>query len=192
MKKAALIWIGLMVSLMAARAQDITVETSEKLNHDFSEYKTFALASHVSPENEESTFFANDPSMKSIIREAVQAELMGLGYEMDEENADLVVNFRVFEEPIQINGMDSYGGSAYWGNNIQYRDISDTTTYNLDAGTLMVSLIDRESGAIVWHGFASGLLDESNHMRKDPIAIREAVNMVFDEYGRRASDYSRR
>jgi len=68
--------------------------------------------------------------------------------------------------------------------------VSDTTSYVVEPGTLLISLVDRKKGSLVWQGFASGLID-NNTFIKDEGKIREAVNLIFDEYGMRATDYDR-
>jgi hypothetical protein len=124
-----------------------------------------------------------------MIRDAVKAELMGLGYGLQSQEPDLIVNFRVFEKPVTIKGFEGYGAS-YWGNQ-QFRGISESASYDVDAGTLLVSLADRESGQVVWQGFASGLINNDSFI-KDEGRIREAVNMIFDEYNQRAKEYTRK
>ena len=73
----------------------------------------------------------------------------------------------------------------------KYRQISDTTSYDVEAGTLLVSIADRESGQVVWQGFASGLI-ENNTFVKDEGKIHEAVNLIFEEYDQRAREYTRK
>ncbi len=183
---------GIMIAMMCvtmAYSQSITVRSDRNLDINFDKYKTFGFASQVDNELDEGFFFLNDLLLKAQVREAVEGELMGLGYREDEQQPDLIVNFRVFEEPVRIKGIEGYG-LTYWGGEL-YRDISDTTTYNVDAGTLLVSLVDREEGAIVWNGFASGLI-EGDKFIKDEGKIREAVNLIFNEYNQRAKEYSRR
>lgn len=189
MKK--IMWVGLVLVGFAftANAQSITVKSDQALETDFNKYKTFAWASQVDSELDEGLYFLNDLVMKSMIREAVKAELMGLGYEMSEEQGDLIVNFRVFDEPVTLKGFEGYG-TSYWGDN-RYREISDTTSYDVEAGTLLVSLADRESGSVVWQGFASGLIKDDAFI-KDEGKIREAVNMIFEEYNQRAKEYTRK
>jgi len=159
------------------------------LETDFSKYKTFAWASQVDSELDEGLYFLNDLLMKVQIREAVKSELMGLGYKMQPDAPDLIVNFRVFDEPVTLKGFEGYG-TAYWGGE-EYRQISDTTSYNVEAGTLLVSMAERESGQVVWQGFASGLIKDELFI-KDEGKIREAVNLIFEEYNQRAKDYTRK
>ena len=174
--------------IFGAHAQSITVESDRVLDTDFDKYKTFAMSSQVDSELDEGLYFLNDLVMKSMVRDAVKDELMGLGYEERDENADLIVNFRVFDEPVTLKGYEGYG-STYW--NDEYRQISDTTSYDVEAGTLLVSLADRESGRVVWQGFASGLI-ENNTFIKDEAKIHEAVNMIFEDYNHRAKEYTRK
>ena len=52
-------------------------------------------------------------------------------------------------------------------------------------------MADRKSGKVVWQGFASGLI-ENNSFVKEEGKIREAVNMIFEEFGERAKEYTRK
>jgi hypothetical protein len=187
--KRTLIILFVMVCMAGAYAQTITVASDRALDTDFGKYKTFYWTSQVDNKLDEGYNFLNDLILKAQVRDAVKAELMGLGYKLDARNPDVLVNFRVFDKPVRLRGMEGYG-TGYWGTE-QYRSISDTTSYEVEAGTLLVSLVDRKAGSIVWQGFASGLID-NNQFVKDEGKIREAVNMIFDEYGIRAKEYSRK
>ena len=178
----------IMLMSLASYAQTITVAADQRLDTDFSRFKTFNWTSQVDSELDEGYYFLNDLILKSQVRDAVKSELMGLGYTLD-ANPDLLVNFRVFDRPTRIKGHEGYG-VTYWGDE-QYRLISDTTSYDVEAGTLLISLVDREDGAIVWQGFASGLI-ENDKFIKDESSIHEAVNLIFEEYNQRAREYSKR
>ena len=189
MKK--LIWICLisMGSVGAARAQAITVKSDRAPDTDFTGYKTFYWASQVDSWLDDGMYFLNDLTMKAMIRDAVKGELMGLGYQMQSFEPDLIVNFRVFEKPVTLRGYDG-NSTSYWGDE-RYREISDTASYEVEAGTLLVSIADRESGNVVWQGFASGLIRDDAFV-KDEGKIREAVNLIFEEYNQRAREYTRK
>jgi hypothetical protein len=167
----------------------IQVESDKALKADFSRFKTFAFASMIDSDAEIGFYFLDDLVLKSQLREAVEEQLMGLGYRMDKKSPDLIVNFRVFEEPTTLKGFEGYGGS-YWGN-AKYRQISDQATYHVKAGTLLLSFAASKSAEVVWQGFASGLINE-NKFIKDKATIREAVSLLMEEYGVRANSYSLR
>jgi hypothetical protein len=188
MKKRMWLCLVSVAIVFGAHGQRITVESDRALDTEFGKYKTFVMASQVDSELDEGLYFLNDLVMKSMIRDAVKDELMGLGYEERDENADLIVNFRVFDEPVTLKGYDGYG-STYWSE--EFRQISDTASYDLEAGTLLISMAERESGRVVWQGFASGLI-ENNAFVKDEAKIHEAVNLIFEEYDYRAKEYTRK
>lgn len=170
----------------------VQVESNEKLNTDFSEYKTFGWTTQVSSEEDSGSHFMQDTELKSNLKETVKAELEGLGYTLDENNPDLLVNFKVFNEAVTLQGYssDSYGPN-YWGSSEaeQVRSIEDTTSYDVEPGTILLSMMDPEQGEIVWQGFASGLVDQSTHsFNKDNNAVAVAVELLFEEYGHRADE----
>jgi hypothetical protein len=182
-----LISVGL---VLTSNAQTITVESDRSLDTDFSNFKTFYWSSQADAWLDEGgMYFLNDLGMKAIIRDAVKGEMMGLGYQMQSFEPDLIVNFRVFDKPVTLKGFEGYGVSYWTGQ--PYRQISDTTSYNVEAGTLLLSMADRKSGQVVWQGFASGLI-ENNVFVKEEGRIRQAVNMIFEEFNERAKEYTRK
>lgn len=130
----------------------------------------------------------NDLIFKADIRDAVEHEMQGLGYRMQPQSPDLIVNFRVFDNSTRIKGYEGYG-QGYWGNE-EYLQATDTTSYVVEPGTLLVSLVDRKNGTMVWQGFASGLINNKAFI-KDETKVRTAVHMIFEEFGMRATDYDR-
>lgn len=187
--KTAKVFLIIWLAGFAAFSQTIRVESDENLNADVSEIKTFGFSSQVDDQLDPGLYFLNDLALKSEIREAVTSELKGLGYEKATTDPDMVVNFRVFDQPVTIKGFEGLGTTYWTGTTV--RDPDSATEYEVEAGTLMVHLVDRESGELIWHGFASGLIDNSQFI-KDEVKVHEAVNMIFDEFGRRATEYTRR
>jgi hypothetical protein len=171
-------------------AQDITVRSYKEDDVDFRKYATYFWASQVDNQTDQGVYFYDDLMLKADIRDAVHAELEGRGYRMDDSNPDLLVNFRVFDKAGTIRGVEGYG-SRYWGENeISFKN-SPVDEIKVDAGTLIISLLDKKEGRLVWQGFASGLID-SKELVKDEGKIREAVNLIFEDYGNRVHEYTRR
>lgn len=189
MKKIMVASLMSVVFIISGHAQAIRVESDRALDTDFSKYKTFYWSSQADQWLDEGFYFLNDLTMKAMIRDAVKGELMGLGYELQSGNPDLIINFRVFDKPVTLKGYEGYG-TSYWGDE-RYREASDTTSYNVEAGTLLISMANRESGKVVWQGFASGLI-ENDAFVKDEGKIREAVNLIFEEFDQRAKEYTRK
>lgn len=189
MKRMVSLWLLSVGVVYGLNAQSITVKSDRSLDTDLSKYKTFYFSSQADAWLDQGVYFMSDLHMKALVRDAVKAEMMGLGYELQSHEPDLIVNFRVFDKPVTIKGYEGYGVS-YWGDE-RYREASDTTSYQVEAGTLLVSMAERESGQVVWQGFASGLI-ENNAFIKDEIKIREATNLIFEEFDQRAKEYTRK
>ncbi|CCH52915.1 hypothetical protein BN8_01957 [Fibrisoma limi BUZ 3] len=187
MKK--LMWVLALLPVQFAMAQNITVNADKKLNTDFTKYKTYAYASQVDSKLDEGFYFLNDLVLKKRIRDAVTFAMDGRGYKYTRTKPDLLVNFRVFDKPATIKGFTGYG-QRYWSNE-EYRDPESATTYDVKAGTLLLSLLDMKTGQVVWQGFASGLMD-GNVFNRNEDKIREAVTLIFDKYNTRADGISKR
>jgi len=189
--KKVMLGMLLLFTAVGVYAQDITVRSFEAEEVEYDKYKTFDWASQVSDELDPGMYFLNDLVLKAQVRDAVKSELMGLGYEQAESNdqADLIVNFRVFDKPVTLRGNEGYG-DTFWGTT-SYAGIDETEEFDVEAGTLLISLAARESGRVIWQGFASGLID-NNQFVKDQVKISEAVNLIFEDYNERAREYTRR
>lgn len=186
MKKMSSLLFGLLVmSCSFSFAQDITVQADKKLNNDFGKYKTFYWTSQVDSKLDEGFYFLNDLILKTNTRNAIQSEMEGLGYKLQSTSPDLMVNFRLFDKSTELKSHESYGVS-YWSG-IEVHDPEDLKTYEVDAGTLLISILDVKKGDIVWQGFASGLINGKAFI-KDEAKIKEAVNLIFDKYEYRAGN----
>lgn len=189
MKKIMWLLLLSVFSVGAANAQSIRVEGDRKLDTDFSKFESFYFSTQADAWLDEGMYFLNDLHMKAVIRDAVKAEMMGLGYELQSNEPDLIVNFRVFDKPVTLKGYEGYGES-YWSDE-KYREPEDTASYDVEAGTLLISMADRESGRVVWQGFASGLIENETFIKEEG-KIREAINLIFEEFDQRAKEYTRK
>ncbi len=158
-----------------------TVPTRTSDAPDFSAYKTYSWASQISnPQN--SVFFLNDMVFKGMVRDAVEHELATRGYTYQPTGGDLVVNFRSFDEPVEISTNENLG-SGYWGANESYA--YNNQRVKLDKGSIMVQMIDRNKSEVVWQGYASGLTD-GNVFNKNKDKVYVAVGQIFQGYNHRA------
>lgn len=184
--KKVIIATALFLVASLTQAQQITVDADKKLNTDFSKYKTYAWASQVDSKLDPGFYFLNDLTLKDRIRESVRFAMDGRGYKYARQSPDLLVNFRVFDKPASIKGFTGYG-TTYFGVG-EVRDPEDATTFDVQAGSLIVNLIDTKTGQVVWRGLASGLTN-TNGFDRNENKIKQAVNLVFDKYTYRADQY---
>lgn len=164
------------VSGHPAYSQDL-VAMDERLDTSFEDYKTFGWTSSAKSASSEEFF--NDVVLKSTIRDAIKYELDARGYNMAGANPDLLINFKVFEKPTKFQGYTGY--EEVLGND-EVREEEDFRTYNLKEGTLLIQMLDKEKGTIVWQGYASGIMDDDNMFDRDPTKIKDAVEQIFNKF----------
>lgn len=175
----AIMFIALFSTRCAQKTYTVGADRAVDREVDFSKYKTYAWASHVR-DIANNTFFLNDLILKDLVKHAVAHELDAKGYRMvDGLNADLVVNFRVFDQPVEITGMTGLGND-YWAPTELY-EYDDRRTYRLEKGSIIVQLADKSTGKVVWQGYASGLTD-GNVFDKSEDKVTTAVSKVFERY----------
>ena len=177
-------------SVLISRAQQITVRSFKSDDIDFRDYRSYFWAAHAVDQLDEGSYLLHDLLLKADIREAIHEELEFRGYRRLESGADVLVNFRMFSKPVTLRGYEGYGNS-YWRNDeISSIDIGEEEI-KIEAGTLIISLVERSSGKLIWQGTASGL-DTENEIVKVEGKIREAVALIFDRYSNRTSEYTKR
>lgn len=129
------------------------------------------------------------------VKAAILHEMVSRGYELDPNNPDLLVSYQIFKEKGEAQGfsddedMTGMAGTAL------------PEPIEVDAGTLMISISDAESGEMISRGFMPGALSDaktsgpagtqSQNMEKPGMADKamnahvlaiKAVSGIFDEF----------
>lgn len=185
---------GMMIVLvllsLTTVGQDLRIDFQKDSDTDFREYKTYFWASQIDNQLDEESCFLNNVMLKADVRNAVHAEMESRGYLMDEHSPDLLINFRVFDRAVKLKSSYDYGRS-YWKRDEFFSSDVFAGEIFVEAGTLIISILDRRDSKMVWQGIASGL-EHDGEFIKDEGKVREAVELIFDKYGYRASIYTRR
>ncbi len=185
MKQLNVVMVLVALFLAACAKKTYTVDAVGNTNANPAKANTYGFASQVDNKLDEGLFFLNDLILKAEIRDAVKHEMDSRGYTYTTSQPDLVVNFRVFDKPAEIQSVDQLG-SNYWVAG-EINGYTNPQTVRLQEGSVMVHLVDRKTGKLVWQGYASGLMD-GNVFTKEGNKIDEAVSLVFDKYNYRADN----
>ena len=129
---------------------------------------------------------SSDAALNTTITSSIEDALEGRGYR-NAVNPDLLVTYRVLERKAQFRGYKDDTPTRI--NSGEIREPSDTVTYALEPGTLMVALIDTKTSQLVWEGFASGLTNDSE-FTTDETKVKQAINLIFEKYKYRADKYA--
>lgn len=145
---------------------------------DFDEYQSFYWSDEILQNKIEQPLFYNS-LVKKRIKNAVESEMTGRGYELTESNPDLVINAHmIVEEKTEYQSAPFYGYRYYGQDNVRVT--------NYKEGTLVIDLIDRNRKQLVWQGSFQGSFTDAKTPEEKSRAIRDAVSLIFAEYEHRA------
>lgn len=171
------------------------VTTTKTSNVDLSKYETFSYLPNGNFDDPSKGY--DDPFVGETVIDEVNQSMKKLGYEMDRNQPDLLVllatktdteiekeadpvyaaypNYYATNYPVgtYYDPYYYYGYNAY--NNLVGYEV-DYDTY--ETGTLMLSLVDRETREVVWRGTASNFVGGE----RDAKAISAFVDDLFAEY----------
>ena len=184
MKKIILFILAGLFSF-SIKSQNVVVGADNSFKTSLNDYSTYAwsksidqipsAAIYVSPTG---VYVFNNESVRSRIKDAIEYELGAKGYKKDETNPDLLVLFTITERPGSLRTYNGYQMVNSGADSVRTSENVETT--NIDAGTLIINIVDAKSGAVAWQGFASGILKPE--MITDESQVRQAVASIFDKF----------
>jgi hypothetical protein len=130
---------------------------------------------------------ASDSILDTAITGSIEDEFEGRGYRLNQASPDLLVAYKIFDKSTRIKGYSDVPKKLT--SNEEVREPQDTTSYRVQPGTLMITLVDTKTGQSVWEGFASGI-SMNNDVITDQVKVKEAINLIFSKYEFRADKYS--
>ncbi|WP_157974508.1 DUF4136 domain-containing protein [Lewinella sp. IMCC34183] len=171
------------------------VTTAQPTDADLSKYKTFAYLPNADIEMTDANM--DQEAINSRIIETVNTQMQQEGYRLNRDNPDLLVLISVKKDqetatdtdPVYatypygtygVNTVSPYYNNYYYNDFYNYGGVVgyDTDTYNYTEGTLIISLVDRNSKNTVWKGMTS----EAIYSGSTTEEIIGLVDDIFDEY----------
>jgi hypothetical protein len=161
----------------------VKVGTDQRTDAGISDFQTYNWMSEVGemPSSQvfigsQGVFIFNEESTRNSIKEAIETQLEAKGFKRDTNNPDMLVNFTILEQADELRTY-SREGYSYLGEGPVDRDVE---MVDVEPGTILVNLIDAESGLQVWQGFASGALEESDV--EDEKALQSKIGAIFNQF----------
>ena len=181
--------------LFAFTALSFAVKAQVKVGADNSfkalinDYKTYSWTQDID-QIPQSQIFAgpsgvlifNNESVRSRIKSAIEYELSAKGFKKSENNPDILVLFLVTEQPATLRTYNGY--QIINGGLDTVRTADNVQNTSIDAGTLLINILDAKSGKVAWQGYASGILKPG--MVNDETKVREAVSSIFKQFNFKA------
>lgn len=142
---------------------------------DFKAYKTYAWSVVEDPINDDYPQYDNSLYRTRWIN-AINTAMQKEGYVLGKENIDVEVDFHLqFEHNAIIDRTHNAHAINY------YEQITPTSVYQYDEGTMIIHLIDLDNKQVVWQGVITKILDTSQ-LEKADTNIQIAVNKVFEKF----------
>ena len=183
----------ILAAFITACASQVT--TARPTQSDLSAYSTFAYLPNADismPDTE-----LDQEAVNQRIVETVKTQMQGEGYQLDRDNPDLLVLISVKRSQetgverdavyatypyrtYNVNTVSPYYSNYYYNGFYDYGTVAgyDTDTYQYTEGTLIISLVDRETRNTVWKGMTS----EAIYSGSTTDEIVQLVDDIFDEY----------
>lgn len=185
MKKTLLFLVVGLLFGFTSKAQQVQAGGDNSFTAPIKNYKTYAWSNQINQIPKSAIFVGpngvlifNNESTRSKIKDAIQFELQAKGYKQSNNNPDMIVLFRVLEQPTTLT---TFNGYQLYDNGLDSTRTPDNVQQTkVDAGTLLINIVDAKTSKVAWQGYASGILKPD--MANDQAKIRQAVASIFNQF----------
>ncbi|MDQ7948422.1 MAG: DUF4136 domain-containing protein [Pedobacter sp.] len=189
MKKQIFMLLALAVGLSACSSYNYYAVSNKKIDR---QYKTFAWL----PEGKSKAtkIYDNDVATDKIV-DATSRALTERGYVLDNKNPDLLIRYsaavnnkmKEYNEPVYYNAPPMYvprlgyarGRAFYYYSYVNPLPVyvgSEMRKINVKEGSVVIDLIDRKSGKVIWRGWSEGEIGNPEKAISD---IPKVVDNIF-------------
>lgn len=152
--------LGVCLLFTSACAAAMQIHSFTETGADLRRYSTFAFAP-VGTTTTGDPRLDDNPFFNDRVRQNVEQQLTAHGFRKATGTADLVVHHHAsVSQEISIDDRprpECLTGTTL--NGTQTTPSANCRPYVYDAGTLLVDLVDRRTGKVVWRGWAEGSID---------------------------------
>jgi len=168
-----------LVSIFASSCAGVKVTSIQNPNIDFEKYNTFCWIQGCESKYQGPNY-GNSPEKMQLLQSIIKGELESKGLTNDKNAPDLLVGFHVIleeKESILVNNseiMDPYERQInFWE---EYKDYYNQEIYMFLKGSLIIDLIDSETGSVIWQTTAQRYmgLDEQIDVNRMIKGVRKA------------------
>ena len=163
--RRATFFLAMLLMIVPLRADDKSVDFDE--DKDFTKYESFDVRRQVINSKAPAL---NSDLVKDRIANSIRRELTNDGLFKDATQPDLIVNYRLGAQ--QERDVDTFRTGRYGG---RTRVVVD----KFAEGTLVIDIVERSSGDLVWRGIYN---DKEGDFSKLAKKLDDDVRKLFEEY----------
>jgi hypothetical protein len=165
----SIIMATIVVGLMAGSCtrEQISVKSNNDFQTENIENQTFTIVENVNQQ----TSSLNE----SAIKEEVEKQMEIRGYVAREEDADVLISIAVYDKNLRLTEVNKvYVGVA------EGKEKVDIHQNNLKNGTLVITMVDRNTQKVFWTGHASKIFGRYKSLNDRD--LRNVTRAIFDNY----------
>lgn len=178
----------IMIFISGCSSLSLSTDYDNKI--DFSNFKTYRW--HANNEHNEASIKFLNPIMDQRIRSTIEQQLLSQGYtKASVDKVDFLINYSVVvEEKVDIRTYNNYNGMypgygyragyGYYGG-VGYGS-SETQVTHYKQGTLIIDIVNPETGQLIWRGAADGRLPDTADREKSDALVQEYVAKILSEF----------
>ncbi|GIU42495.1 DUF4136 domain-containing protein [Shewanella algidipiscicola] len=176
-----IIVLAVALALSACSTMKSSSDYDPKVN--FNQIKSYAW---IDKKSDDTTYHL-DGLMDQRVRNAVESQLQLKGItKTSAEQADVLVNyFTKVDKKIDVDTFNTnfgynpyYGPGWAWGGNMH----TQTTVREYEVGTLVVDLVDRASGQLIWRGSVADTVRDKSTPEERIEVVNQAIAEVMTHY----------
>lgn len=156
------------------------VESDYSYMGTFKEYKTFDFFDEL---------MEDTTSQNIILANSIRSRMNLQGYKLSDRNPDLLVSYKIYFGDMEFKGYDQPDIEYWVKNGADENEDYNGIKYNLQEGTLLITLYDKMTEAVVWQGYASGVFGTAPNLTANERYLKRLVRSIFDQFKFVANDF---
>ena len=175
MKRLSILFIFIFFATVAFGQQRQVFE-KELPDANLDQYKSYALGDGMqSMMNED--YVTENELLNNMVENAIAYEFDVYNYDLKPEDADLLVNFMVFDQKYndKMGYMPGYRIDEDFG-------MDDNILKQIKDGSLVISMVSTKDGKAVWSGYVPDGIDTEASLREQQKDARQAVSAAMEMF----------
>lgn len=186
MKKSSILLVSLFILASCMSQKDYIAEYDFNYSGNFKRYKTFGFVGNPFP--------SDSLDYYQTIENTISTRLGSQGFRLQDEKPDLLINYKIFQDPVKYRGYDQPNFDFWLDRRNEYVDMEKVmesgdqerdenykkVKYVENNGMLVIFVIDNKRGNTIWQGYTAASFDLLS-----PDAQREltrATYRVMDQF----------
>ena len=157
---------------MCACAPTIHVTSDYNKEADFSVFKSYAISKQLPPEDPLKPEYDNELNRSRLIN-AIHSEMTELGYTLDEQTPEILVDFHIIIKDKTAVTTVHDGPGRYWQG-------YEVEAFEYEEGSLIIHAVDTKTEKLLWQGTVMSTLRKE--VENVEARINQAVSKIFKEY----------